>query len=172
MNAVRIRPARPALLQARHDAQARAAKLAADQPDHGTRTPAQAARPQRTIETIRAGIRCQVYDDATLADRMHNAGQLSDKQHYAADRVMELHAEAGFEPAVAGSYAPRGWSSGHDDDTEEAAAIGRFRQALGWNSPAAAWILHGMCLGQHPGVSKLGSLQAALSDLAKHWGIE
>ena len=172
MNAVRIRPTKPLLLQARHDAQARAAKLAAERPDHGTLTPAQAARPQRIIETIVAGVTRRVYDDATLADRMHRAGQLSDKQHDAALRVLELHDEAGFEPKLAGSYAPRGWSSGHDDDTEEAAAIGRFRQALGWNSPAAAWILHGMCLGQHPGVSKLGSLQAALSDLAKHWGIE
>ena len=172
MNAVRIRPAKPALLQARHDAQTRAAKLTAERPDHGTLTPAQAVRPQRIIETIAAGVTRRVYDDATLADRMHRAGQLSDRQHDAALRVLELHDEAGFEPKLAGSYAPRGWSSGHDDDTEEAAAIGRFRQALGWNSPAAAWILHGMCLGQHPGVSKLGSLQAALSDLAKHWGIE
>ena len=172
MNAVRIRPTKPALLQARHDAQARAAKLTSERPDHGTLTPAQAARPQRIIETIAAGVTRRVYDDATLADRMHRAGQLSDKQHDAALRVLELHDEAGFEPKLAGSYAPRGWSNGHDDDSEEAAAIGRFRQALGWNSPAAAWILHGLCLGQHPGVSRLGSLQAALSDMAKHWGIE
>ena len=172
MNAHRVRPPRPALLQARHDAQAHAAQLAAERPDHGTHTPAQSARPQRIIETIRAGVMCRVYDDATLADRMRRAGQLSDRQHAAAVRVIELHDEAGFEPAVAGSYAPRGWSSGHDDDSAEAAAIGRFRQALGFNSPAAAWILHGLCLGQHPGVSKLGSLQAALSDLAKHWGME
>ena len=169
MNAVRIRPAKPLLLQARHDAQACAAKLAAERPDHGTLTPAQAARPQRIIETIAAGITRRVYDDATLADRMLRAGQLSDRQHQAAVKVLELHDEAGFEPRVAGSYAPRGWSSGHDDDSSEAAAIGRFRKLLGHNSPAAAWILHGMCLEQHPGVSKLASLQAALNDLANHW---
>lgn len=82
-----------------------------------------------------------------------------------------LHAEAGFEPKQSGSYAPSGWNTGHDDDTAEAAAITEFRRLLGGCVPGQAWILHEMCLGQHPGTWRLATLQAALDDLARRWKV-
>ena len=159
-------------LQRIHDARALALAQQAERPDHGTGAQAHAARPTRIIETILAGVTTRVYDDAVLCDRMARAGQFSDRQHAAALRVIEMHDAAGFEPKLAGSYAPRGWSAGHDDDTEESAAITRFRETLGACSVAGAWLLHGLCLGEHPGVARLASLQNTLELLAKHWGIE
>ena len=170
MNAVRIRPAKAALLQARYDAQTRAAEQTADRPDHGTHTPAQAARPQRTIETIAAGVTRRVYDDATLADRMHRAGQLSDRQHAAAYRMMELHDKARMHPRQCGSYSPRGWHRGHTTDTPEASPVTRFRNALGSCTIAGAWLLHGLALDQHPGIYCLPILQRTLDELADDWG--
>jgi len=62
----------------------------------------------------------------------------------------------------------------------EAGAITRFRQLMNgtprdgvrqtYVSPAAAWGLHALCLGEHPTMRYLGSLQATLTDLAKRWG--
>ena len=164
--------AKPKPLQRLADARALALAQQAERPDHGTGAQAHAARPSRIIETIQAGVTQRVYDDAVLCDRMARAGQLSDSQHAAALRVLEMHDAAGFEPKVAGSYAPRGWASGHDDDAEESAVVTRFRETLGACSVAGAWLLHGMALGEHPGVARLASLQATLSDLAKHWGID
>ena len=155
-------------------------QLAATRVDHGARGPANRARPQRYIETIRAGVKQLQYDDPHPIDVWHRCAQLSDGQHAAAVIVLTMHDEAGFEPNVASGYAPSGFGRGHDDETAENAATTRFRELLNGKvkagkrvtiiSPGSAFLLHGMCLGQHPGVSKLGSLQAALSDLAKAWG--
>ena len=169
MTARTRRPHAP--LQARHDAHARAADAQALRPDHGTHTPAQAARSNSSIETTAAGVTRRVYDDALLIDRMRRVGQLSDRLHAAALRVAELHAEAGFEPRQAASYAPHGWGRGHDDDTAEHAAVTRFRATLGGCTMDGAWVLHGLCLGQHPGIRRLEAAQMALANLAVLWGI-
>lgn len=142
------------------------------QVDHGSRGEANKCRPSRMGETIQAGVTYRAYLDSHLIDRMHTRSQLSDLQHDVAVRVMEMHMAAGFEPSVTPGYSPPGWRRGHDDDQEEAEAITRFRRLLGCCSQAAATILHGMCLDQHPGVQRLGLLQAALDDLAKRWGME
>ena len=148
--------------------------------DHGTRGPASRARPQRLVETSQAGVQQRVMDDCHVIDRMRNCAQLSDRQHAAAVIVVTMHDEAGFEPRQCAGYAPRGWSGGHDDESEEAGAITRFRQLMNgtprdgvrqtYVSPAAAWGLHALCLGEHPTMRYLGSLQATLTDLAKRWG--
>jgi len=168
---IRAHPNLPSL-QRIHDARALALAQQAERPDHGTGAQAHASRPTRIIETIQAGVTTRVYDDAVLCDRMARAGQFSDRQHAAALRVVELHDAAGFEPKLSGSYTPPGWASGHDDDAEESAAITWFRETLGACSVAGAWLLHGMCLGQHPGTGRLATLQNTLELLAKHWGID
>jgi hypothetical protein len=139
--------------------------------DHGTRGPAMLPRPFKINETIRAGVTVREYLDAHLVDRMYHAAQLSDDQYEVAKRVVELHEAAGFEPSVTPGYAPPGWHRGHDDDEPEAKAITKFRELLGSCSVAAAWVLHDMCLGRHPGVRFLEVLQTTLDDLAKGWGI-
>ena len=139
--------------------------------DHGARGMANRARPQHLQETPQAGVFRKAMEDAHLIDRLRNVSQLSDRQHAAAVIVATMHDEAGFEPKVVAAYAPRGWSGGHDEDTEEQTATTRFRHLLGDCSEASAWLLHQMCLGQHPTLHRLGSLQAALDDLAKKWGI-
>lgn len=138
--------------------------------DYGADGPAMRARPSAICETIRAGVTYRHYADAHLVDRMAARDQLSEVQHKAALRVLELHEAAGFEPGVCSGYSPPGWNRGHDDDEPERAAITRFRKLLGGCSRGAADLLHGMCLEIHPGVSRLGTLQATLDDLARAWG--
>lgn len=139
--------------------------------DHGAIGPAYVQRPSRMVETIQAGVKARQYEDATLADRMARAAQLSDRQYEAAKWVLEQYEAAGFEPSVTANYQPFGSGRGHDDETEEPPAIGRFRRLLGGCSRGAGDLLLGMCLGQHPGVRRLGSLQAALKDIADRRGL-
>ena len=147
--------------------------------DHGARGQANRDRPQRFVETIQAGVTARQYDDSHPIDRWRACAQLSDRQHAAAVIVLIMHDEAGFEPNVCSGYAPSGWGRGHDDESAENAAVTRFRELLNGKvrdgkreasiSDGSAFLLHGMALGQHPGIARLGSLQAALSDLAKAW---
>ncbi len=139
--------------------------------DYGSRGAAYRSRPSSIRETIQAGVTYRAYSDAHLIDRMHQRAQLSDLQYEAAQRVIELHNAAGFEPNTTSGYVPPGWNKGHDDDEQEAAAITRFRFLLGSRSAAAAGILHGMCLEQHPGTGRLATLRASLDDLVKQWGL-
>ena len=160
----------------------RAAPDAEDRIDHGATGPAMEARPSRLVETIQAGVTRKEMQGAHLVDRMHAASQLSDRQYAAALRVLDMHSDAGFEPKLCGSYAPRGWAAGHDDDDAERAGITRFRQLLAgkdqdgkprpWFGEQSAWLLHSMCLEQHPGVRFLPLMQKLLSALASEWGIE
>jgi len=138
--------------------------------DHGTMGMAMTQRPARLLETIAAGVTVKEMSDTHLIDRMLRVRHLTQVQHQAAVRVLELHDQAGFEPRVVAGYSPRGWSGGHDDCLEEDPAIGRFRRLLGNCTRGAGDILHGLCLEVHPGRARLGTLQAVLQDLAKHWG--
>ena len=138
--------------------------------DHGARGPANRVRPQRNVETIQAGVTAKLYEDAHLIDRLRAASQIGDRQHAAAVLVLGLHEDAGFEPGVCAGYTPAGFGRGHDDESDEHPAVKHFRDLLGGVSSDSAWLLHSMCLGQHPGVSGLGALQAVLDDLVKRWG--
>ena len=171
MNAVRVRPHRPALLQSRYDAQTLAAKIVSERPDHGTHTHAQRQRPHRVIETIKAGVTVTVYDDATLVDIMHRAKQLSDRQYDAAYRMLELHDKARMHPRQCGSYSPRGWHRSSTNDLPEASPVTRFRQALGECSIAGAWLMHGLAMNQHPGARCLPILCRTLDELADYLGL-
>jgi hypothetical protein len=149
--------------------------------DFGAAGPAAARRPSLKIEVegVAKGsaspgdvVTVLRYLDTALHDRMYACGQLSTRQRATAARVARMHEEAGFEPRTSASYAPRGWLHGHNDDDQEAEAVIEFRRLLGGCSEVHAWLLHGLCLGQHPGTWRLTTLQAALDDLARQWGIE
>ena len=139
--------------------------------DHGARGLANRARPQRLVETIKAGVMCRGMGDTHLIDRLLSFHALTSGQHAAAVKVLALHDDAGFEPRVAASYAPAGWGRGHDDNQDEAVAVTRFRQLLGQSSEEQAWLLHAMCVGDAPGPRGLGVLRAALDRLADRWGL-
>lgn len=140
--------------------------------DHGATGPAMGRRPSRELETIKAGVTVMAYSDAHLIDRMNACGQLTDRQYAAAKRVIEQHDDAGFQPRLCAAYAPRGWANGHDDEEEESAGITRFRKLLGGVGEQSAWLLHSLCLEQHPGLRFLPMTQELLLLLAAKWGIE
>lgn len=151
-----------------------------DARDLGPTGPAAMRRPA-TMETIEGKARGSVatdrievkrHTDAHLFDRLHNAGQIWDRLWEAAHKVLEMWGESGLEPKQSGSYAPRGWNHGHDDESDDYdTAMEQFRRLLGGCSVAHANILHAACLGEHPGIRRLATLQAALGDLADLWGI-
>ena len=149
--------------------------------DHGTALPsgcAAHARPSRLINTegeYRGSIAdghtvARRYQDSHLIDRLWRAGQIYDRHYEAALRVLQMHDESCFEPRTVGSYAPHGWLRGHDDDSEENAAITRFPQLLGNKALGdRAWLLHSLCLGDFPSGKKLQATRAVLGELADEW---
>lgn len=156
----------------KHRKRAATAAKKIDPVDKGANGMAYRMRPFGIVQRDDHRLFYNGYQDAHLIDRMLDCRQLTKLQHAAAQRVLEMHADAGFEPKVCGGYAPIGWATGHDDDLEEIAAITRFRKLLGASSEAAAMLLHALCLEQHPGTARLASLWAALDDLVKRWGME
>ena len=143
--------------------------------DHGARGPANQARPHRLLETIAAGVQLRQYGDCHLIDRMHTARQISDREYAAASIAAIMHDEAGFQPNTTAGYTPAGARTNHSDDLDEAVCVTRFRALLAGNgggelSPVGAWLVHGLCLGQHPGPQRIGTLRCALSGLARRWG--
>lgn len=153
-------------------------------PDLGADGDAMQARPRETrrIEGVRVSstrsvaIDVTAYTDAHLIDRMHHAGQLSDRQHAAALRLYGLFLAAGLEPRT----SARQETLREPVETMEAEADGEpvedarvaYRRILRGVGPHFAWTLDGMCHGQHPGVRWLATLQSALGVLADDWEME
>ncbi len=127
-------------------------------------------RSGRAVEAMR-------YSDATLYDRMHAVAQLSDRQHEVAERLHRMWTSAGLDPRVVATIDVVRDRADDDDpresrDSPEETARDRYRRLMRGFSAPAAMRLEAMLCGEHPGVKWLGSLQAALDDLADRWGVE
>ncbi|HXT81365.1 MAG TPA: hypothetical protein VN702_17500 [Acetobacteraceae bacterium] len=127
-------------------------------------------RTGRVVEAMR-------YSDATLYDRMHARAQLSDRQHEAAERLHRMWTSARLNPrVVAGIDVVRerveDEEPPHEQTDDDETPHDRYRRLMGSLSEAACLRLEAMLCEQHPGVRWLGSLQAALDDLADRWGME
>ena len=112
--------------------------------DFGTSGQAQRVRPPRTAETIRAGQFRRIMEDNHLIDRLLAARLLTPAQHEAAERVLGMFDEAGFEPRQTAAYSAFGSGAGHADDQNELRAITKFRQMLTRATDEEAWALHAL----------------------------
>ena len=138
--------------------------------DFGSTGQAQRVRPARITETIHAGEHRKVMLDGHLIDRLLVARALTPGQHAAAERVLVLHDEAGFEPRTTAGYSAFGSGPGHADNTPERHAIASFRRLLSRATDEEAIALHAMALGDPPSERGLAFLRRVLDRLADRWG--
>jgi hypothetical protein len=103
-----------------------------------------------------------------LYDRMHAVGQLSDRQHAAAERYAMLFVAAGLHPRLSADYGSRRAKS--HDSGEGVGPLDIYRRAAR-QSPDSRHI-EAMVLGQHPGNAWLEVMQGALDDYARAWSID
>lgn len=151
-----------------------------DAPDFGALGPDDPRRDGEVVlvSRLRTGraVEAMRYSDATLYDRMHARAQLSDRQHEAAERLARMWTAAGLNPrVVAGIDVVRDRAEDeepqHEQTDDDETPHDRYRRLMGSLSNAACMRLEAMLCEQHPGVRWLGSLQAALDDLADRWGM-
>ena len=137
--------------------------------DHGADGPAMRARPGSVVETIAAGVTVRVLVDNHLIDRMAAGGQLVGRPHEAALRLLEMAGHAGLLLGGGSRMGQVGRASDISDATAEArAAFNRaLRQVPGHRADLLMSLLH----EQHPGVRWLATVQSALDDLGKSWGM-
>ena len=150
-------------------------------PDFGATGPANAHRDGHVVlvSRMRTGrvVEAMRYSDATLYDRMHAAAQLSDRQHEAAERLHRMWTAAGLNPRVVGTVDVVRDRPEEDDPSERSTSnddtpLDRYRRLMRSIAAPAAMRLEAMLCEQHPGVRWLGSLHAALDDLADRWKME
>ena len=138
--------------------------------DHGATGPAMASRPSRMAETITAGVSCRVMGDEHLIDKLKHYGQLSDPQHAAAARLLEMAAAAGLLPGGSAAFGRIGKSPEMSDAMAEARAA--WNRLLSRVGALRAELLTALILQErHPGVPRLATTQAILDDLARKWGL-
>lgn len=152
--------------------------------------PANKARPS-AIEAVggdarvRGGIRAaaihaRVFHDATLFDRMHHFGQLSDRQRDASYRLSVLWSAAGLNPRVSADYRALPTEifdddmpeSAPDDDEDATTPLDRYRRLMREMPRVFVERVEAMLLGQHPGSGRLEVLQDGLDWLGDRWGLE
>ena len=106
------------------------------------------------------------YAEAHLIDRMWNRGQLNDQQHDTATRLYALFLAAGLEPRMVADIGERLAKSREIDE-------GTANSRAAWNAVVARVqgkrqeLLHDLCLGRHPGLHWLATLQASLDDIQR-----
>ncbi len=124
---------------------------------------AEAAKAKRKAPTPAA------YAEAHLIDRMWSRGQLSDRQHDTATKLYALFLAAGLEPRMVADIGERLDKSREIDD-------GAAASRAAWNAIVARVqgkrqeLLHDLCLGRHPGLHWLATLQVSLDDIQKFFG--
>jgi hypothetical protein len=158
-------------------------QFVADDSDRGATGLAMLARPCR-VETSATGStaigREQAarirYGDAHLVDRLHYAAQISDRQHEAATKLLEMWTAAGVQPATVASYGERSGlreaPSECDGEPTAADVYRRFVRPFRSKPPLTAHkleIVETILLGRHPGIAWLATAQEAFSDLADLW---
>lgn len=157
---------------------------AAGEPDKGADGPGARSRPHRTVTiegksggsghapTIRIDVLRYSED---LHDRLLACGQISDRQHAAASRLLALWTSAGLTPRVSARVDMVGDPGDHvppfdHDDTHhertEETPRDRYRRLMRAFPGQPGALLDTMMCGQHPGTWRLASLQAALDKLA------
>ena len=117
------------------------------------------------------------YHDAHLVDRMHRSAQLSDRQHEAATKLLEMWTEASIMPAMVASYGERTGirEAPTDEQTETPTAADVYRRLVrpfrgrAPLTPHKLEIVETVMMGKHPGVQWLATAQAAFDDLADYW---
>lgn len=106
------------------------------------------------------------YAEAHLIDRMWQRGQFNDRLHDTAVRLYSLFVMAGLEPRVCVELGER---SGAAPEMDEGVSLARtaFNRALSATGQKNQDLLHAMCLGHHPGINWLASLQSGLLEIEK-----
>ena len=185
---------KPKPLQRMADARALALAQQAERPDHALDLgPAALARDMALVRvggTIRGAgqrradaVEAVQVQGTTLFDRMHGAGQLSDRQHRAGRRLHGLWRAAGLNPALAARY-PGMQPTPNDDDGEDlperdpdgATPRDVHRRLMRMLPAHMASLLDAACLWLpeqpvgHPGMRFLATFQTALDRLATEWG--
>lgn len=136
---------------------------------------------QRSADAVQA-VRVQ---GTTLFDRMHAAGQLSDRQHAAGRRLHNLWRAAGLNPQVSARY-PGSLAAMSDDDGEDfpdrdpdgATPRDNHRRLMRQLPAHMASLLDAACMWLperpvgHPGVRYLATFQESLNRLADIWGMK
>lgn len=118
-----------------------------------------------------------VYADATAFDRMHFVGQLSNRQHDAAEKLYRLFVAAGLSPHTTSRYGDGVRSEDADEGAVEAAqdhgdSRVAYRRLLCRATSTQAAALDSLMQGQHPGLRWLMVCQEALDWLGDEWGME
>ena len=137
--------------------------------DYGATGPASLARPSRIGETIVAGVTHRICEDNHLIDRMADRGQLCGRPHEAALRLLEMAAAAGLLMGGSSRMGQVGRANDISDATAEARAA--FNRALRLVPGQRADLLMDLLHEKHPGTPWLATVQAALDDLGRHWGM-
>jgi hypothetical protein len=101
-----------------------------------------------------------------VIDRMWERGQLNDRLHDTAVRLYSLFVRAGLEPRLVGEPGERREKASEIDDAA-AAARSSWNQIVALVTGHRQQLLHGLCLGDHPGVQWLATVQQALADIEK-----
>jgi hypothetical protein len=132
---------------------------------------------QRISPTREVVTRRTVYVDTILIDRMHNAGQVTDREHNAGCRLYGLFLAAGQGPrTTARNDAVREDVDDVVDAISDGAplidALTAYRRVLRHAGPLFGPLLDAMMRDQHPGVARLATARAALESLADQWGME
>ena len=115
-----------------------------------------------------------VYADVLLIDRMHDRGQLSDRQHDAACRLYGLFTAAGLGPRTTArvdtvAEEPDDDAASAELPDEDARVV--YRRLLRHVGPVMGPVLDAMMHDQHPGW-RLDVAQDGLGILADGWGME
>lgn len=143
-----------------------------------------ALRPTRTVvwqqrisATRTMRVERTIYADATLVDRLHYRGQLSDRQHNAANRLYQIWWAAALCPHVSARFETAR-DEAEDGSEDVAGGMDRddartaYRRILRDAGQVAGPVLDAMMHDQHPGVRYLEVAQMALERLADGWGME
>jgi hypothetical protein len=121
----------------------------------------------------RERVEARRYEDAHLIDRMHHCSQLSDRQHEAAQKLLEMWVAAGLTSRGVAAYGEP-VASGRPvlDDDDQPTAADRYRRFMRRQPEHFARLFESTLLGQHPGIRWLATLQAGLDRLADEWMME
>lgn len=166
------KPAHPAAVAHHHFDRGADGSAALSRPA-GWHSPKARARTATAHEQVQ----CVRYRDAALWDRLRDAGQISDRQHAAAERLAERWTAAGLNPRLSANVRAVSSSSEYDDDEPEPEACSdpdetardRYRRLMLCIPGAFVVRLEAMLLGEHPTARGLETLQNGLSWLADHW---
>jgi len=140
----------------------------APQHDRGADGPAMLARHRVPYETS-LGVMATLTSDGHMLDRMHARAQINDRQYSAAMRLLEMCDAAGLSIAGAAQYGRIGHGGEMSDAMADArGAWNRLMKGLGGHK---ADLLFSLCHERHPGTAWLATVQAALDDLARKWGM-